>query len=102
MEQVYRPMPEYVWVEVLSSAQKNEDGLFQTEGGLLVTDDAERMMRTNEAAVRSVGSLVPKECDLETGDIVVYSKWGGHCIREGGKEYRLLKWDDIYAVKEST
>lgn len=45
------------------------------------------------------GNRVPME--VKVGDIVVYKKWGGSEIKIDGKEYLLVKEEDILAVVES-
>jgi chaperonin GroES len=44
------------------------------------------------------GKRIPM--DIKAGDLVVFGKWGGNEIKIEGKEYLLLKEDDIYGIIE--
>ncbi|MBI2600589.1 co-chaperone GroES [Candidatus Daviesbacteria bacterium] len=40
------------------------------------------------------------KCPVKVGDVVVYKKWGGDEIKISGKEYKLVKFDDLMAILE--
>jgi len=44
------------------------------------------------------GNRIPPE--VKAGDKVIFGKWGGNDIKIDGKEYLLLKEDDIYGIIE--
>ena len=37
---------------------------------------------------------------FKAGDVVLYKKWGGDEIKIGGKEYKLVKFEDVMAILE--
>lgn len=39
-------------------------------------------------------------CPVKVGDMVVYKKWGGDEIKVFGKEYKLVKFDELMAILE--
>jgi chaperonin GroES len=73
-----------------------------TKGGIVLPDSAKT--RPQEGEVIAVGPgkttekgiLVPVEVNV--GDKVIYSKYGGTEIKIGGSEYVILRQDDILAV----
>ena len=40
--------------------------------------------------------------NLKEGDIVVFHKWSGQDVREGNKEYKLVKFSDLMGVYENS
>ena len=43
-------------------------------------------------------SLEEEYCQVKEGDTVIFYRWGGQTIREGDKEYLLVKFSDIQAI----
>jgi chaperonin GroES len=70
-------------------------------GGILLPDSAkEKPQRGTVVAVGEgrrldSGEIVPPP--LKVGDRVIYSKYGGTEIEDGGEEYMILGSSDIYA-----
>lgn len=44
------------------------------------------------------GKVMP--LSVKTGDRVLYKKWGGNEIKVSGKEYLVVKSDDVLAIVE--
>jgi chaperonin GroES len=93
-----RPLFDYLLIEPLS----RETTL---PSGIVIPDTVKE--KPQEGKVISVGSgkrdddgnKIPTE--VKAGDIVMYKKWGGTEIKIEGKEYLLVKEEDILAVIES-
>ena len=93
-----RPLSDYILVEPL----EKETTL---PSGIVIPDTAKE--KPQEGKVVSVGpgrrdddgDRVPME--VKAGDIVMYKKWGGTEMKVEGKEYLLVKEEDILAVIES-
>lgn len=69
-----------------------------TEGGIFLTDDVAKRMKTHEGPVTAIGPEVSGKIGI--GDVVLFSKWEGHVLdAEDGKTYRLIREADLFAVK---
>ncbi len=72
------------------------------KGGIIIPDTAKE--KPQESVVRALGTgktdddgkKVPFE--VEVGDRVLVSKYGGTEIKIDGKEYKIMNCDDILAV----
>ena len=90
-----KPLGDRVLVE---AAEEKE----AKKGGIIIPDTAKE--KPQEAIVRALGTgktddngkKVPFE--VEVGDRVLASKYGGTEIKIDGKEYKILSSDDILAV----
>ena len=75
----------------------------KTPSGIVIPDTAKE--KPQEGKVVAVGpgryedgKLVKPE--VKKGDKVMYKKWGGNEIKIEGKEYLIVKFEDILAVIE--
>ena len=74
-----------------------------TKGGIYLPDTVKD--KPQEGTVIAVGTgkrndkgeIIPME--VEVGDVVIYSKYGGTEIKEDGEEMMILRESDILAVK---
>ena len=89
-----KPLGDRVLIEVA-------DEEMQKQGSLYIPDTAKE--KPQEGKVVSVGSgryeegkLVP--LDVKVGDKVLYGKYSGTEIKHDGKEYLILKENDILAI----
>lgn len=93
-----RPMFDNLLIEPLS----RETTL---PSGIVIPDTAKE--KPQEGKVISIGTGKRDEdgnkipVEVKVGDIVMYKKWGGNEIKIEGKEYLLVKEEDILAVIES-
>lgn len=90
-----KPLAGYVLVETLPDEDKTESGLYTPES---MKDKPAR------GKVLAVGPPVDIEAPLiqpvPTGAIIVFKRWGGQDIKEGDKELKLVKVDEIMGVYE--
>lgn len=90
-----KPLEDRVLVEPLEAEQT-------TASGLVIPDTAKekpqegKVVATGPGRVDDKGNRVPM--DVQEGDTVVFSKYGGTELKYGGKEYLLLNSRDILAV----
>lgn len=87
------PLFDQVLIEPLEEEQK-------TPSGLVIPDSAqEKPSRGKVLAVGPGTTHDGKEVviPLKPGDTVIYKKWGGHEVKEGGKELILVEAKDIMA-----
>ena len=74
-----------------------------TKGGIYLPDTVKD--KPQEGTVIAVGAgkrndkgeIIPME--VEVGDVVIYSKYGGTEIKEDGEELMILRESDVLAVK---
>jgi chaperonin GroES len=100
-------LPGYVLIEPI----KGED---TTASGLITPDSSKD--RPVKGMVVGVSPIIPiqehfvitekdhtwvSECSkVKVGSIVFYRKWGGDEIKDQGKEYRIVKFQDVMAIYE--
>lgn len=71
-----------------------------TEGGIFLPETARQ--KPQWATVVSVGEYrlddgTTAPLDVEVGDRVIFAKYGGREISEGGEDFIILEADQIYA-----
>ena len=72
-----------------------------TASGIVLPDTAqEKPAQGKVLAVGAPAVVEGKEIKAEftVGDSVLYKKWGGDEIKLEGKEYKLVKFDDVMAI----
>ncbi len=76
----------------------------KTPSGIILPESAQE--KPAQGIVLSIGDDMVFEngktlkCPVKVGDRVVYKKWGGDEIKFGGKELKLVKFDDLMAILE--
>jgi len=92
-----RPLGDRVLLERIEAEQK-------TAGGILIPDNAKE--KPAEGIVVAVGNGKTLEngtrqpLTVKAGDKVLFSKWGGSEVKVSGKEYLLVKEDEILGILE--
>lgn len=85
---------------IVEAAAKEE----RTAGGIILPDNAqEKPQRGSVLAVgpgkrQDSGKLAPM--DVKVGDVVLYGKYSGTEVTVGGKDYTILRAEDVLAVLE--
>ena len=77
----------------------------KTAGGIIIPDTAKE--KPQEGKIIAVGpgkrdkdgNLTPP--DVKAGDRILFAKWAGTELKLDGKEYMIMKEDDILGVIES-
>lgn len=92
-----RPLGDRVVVEPLEAEEK-------TKGGIILPDTAKekpqegKVVAVGKGKTDENGKLIPME--VKVGDKVLYGKYAGTEITIEGKEYMILREEDILAVIE--
>ena len=79
---------------------KDEDDA-RTPSGLVIPDTAKEKPQLGDVIAVGPGEFQDGErvpIDVKTGDIVVYSKYGGTEVKFEGQEYLILSARDVLAV----
>ena len=97
MTKKVRPLHDRILVERVENEGK-------TLGGIIIPDSAkEKPMEGKVIAVGSgsrddKGNIRP--LDVQIGNIILFTKWGGTEIKIENKEYLIMKESDILAIVE--
>ena len=78
-----------------------DEGDQTTSSGLVIPDTAKEKPQLGEVLAVGPGDFQDGErvpLDIEAGDMVVYSKFGGTEIKLEGEEYLILSARDVLAV----
>lgn len=92
-----RPLNDRILLERVEAEQK-------TAGGIIIPDNAKekpvegKVVAVGNGKTLENGSRVP--LTVKVGDTVLFGKWGGNEVKIDGKEYLLMKEDEILAVIE--
>ena len=77
----------------------------QTKSGLFIPDTAQEKPQKGEVIAVGEGrwdedgeKRIP--VDVKVGDVVLYSKYGGHDFKIDEDEYKVLEARDIYGIVE--
>ena len=73
-----------------------------TASGLVIPDTAKEKPQEGEVLAVGPGRMTDKgvrvAMDINVGDRVIYSKYGGTEIKHGGQEFLLLSAHDVLAI----
>ena len=83
----FQPLSDRVLVEVSSAEEK-------TAGGIIIPDNAKE--KPLKGTIVAVGPGKEKEpMILSVGDVVLYGKFSGKEVTVDGKDYLILKQEDV-------
>lgn len=90
-----KPLADYLLIEPL----QKETTL---PSGIVIPDTVKEKPQEGKVVAKGLGRRDEKgqliEISVNVGDVVMYKKWGGTEIKIEGKEYLLVKEEDILAV----
>ena len=92
-----KPLMGYCLVEPSEAETKTASGIYLPEGAQEKPAQGV-VLACGDDMVMENGKVV--KCPVKNGDKVVYKKWGGDEIKLGGKELKLVKFDDLMAILE--
>jgi len=90
-----KPLGDRVLIERLEAEERSE-------GGIIIPDTAKekpvegRVIAVGEGRHTEDGKLVPM--NVKEGDRVIYSKYAGTEVKIEGKEYLIMREDDILGI----
>ncbi|HLC93594.1 MAG TPA: co-chaperone GroES [Patescibacteria group bacterium] len=89
-----KPLSDYVLIEPLEKETT-------TPSGIVIPDTAKE--KPQQGKIKAVGpgrtedgKTVPMQ--VSVGQVVMYKKWGGTEVKQDGKDFLLVKEEDILAV----
>ena len=95
MSKTIRPLSDRLLVERIEAQQK-------TAGGILIPDNAKE--KPAEGRVVAVGTGKPlddgtrRPVSLKENDRILFGKWSGTEVKLDGKDYLLVREDEVLAV----
>ena len=91
-----RPLGDKVVVKAATSEER-------TAGGIVLPDAAREKPQQGTVVAVGPGRLLENgeraPVAVQSGDTVIYSKYGGNEIKLDGEEFMILDQDSIYAVR---
>lgn len=103
---VLKPLRGYVLIEPSDEDEVTASGIYKPESAKdkpskgTVIGVGESIL-VDAVAPQGGLSQYPREWSpVKVGDIVVYQKWAGQDVKEGEKELRFVKFEDILGVYE--
>ncbi len=93
-----KPLEDRIVVKALEAEQT-------TASGLVIPDTAKEKPQEGEVIAVGPGRFTDSgeqrvPLDISTGDVVVFSKYGGTEVKYNGEEYLILSARDVLAVVE--
>ncbi|MCX7982608.1 MAG: co-chaperone GroES [Syntrophales bacterium] len=92
-----RPLQDRVIVERLAEEEK-------TKGGIIIPDTAKekpmqgKVIAVGKGRLTEDGKLLP--LTVKAGDTILFSKYAGTEVKIEGKEYLIMREDDILGIVE--
>ncbi len=92
-----RPLQDRILVERVEEDEK-------TDGGIIIPDTAKekpaegQVVAVGKGRAGEDGNILPME--LKVGDRVLFSKYGGTEVKIDGKDYLIMRQDDVLGVIE--
>ena len=97
MNQTIRPLGDRILVEAIEEKEVRKSGIVIPDIAKEKPMEA-RVVALGTGKTDDNGKKVPFE--MKPGDRVMVAKYGGTEIKLGGKEYRIVSSDDVFAVLE--
>ena len=94
----YKPLGDRVLVSPEEAEQTTKSGIFIPDSAKEKPQTG-KVLRVGTGRVTDEGKTIP--VTVKEGDIVIYSKYGGTEVKEGGEEYLIIRESDILAIKEN-
>ncbi len=85
-----KPLGARVLVEEVAAEQK-------TASGIIIPESAQE--KPSKAVVVAIGKgTANEEMEVKVGDTVLYAKYAGTTLKEGGRDFIILNQTDILAI----
>jgi len=91
-----KPLADRVLVEPLEAEEKSAGGIYLPEAAQEAPREG-KVIGVGPGRLLEDGSRAPMS--VSEGDVVVYTKYGGHEVRVGEKEYLIIDEGSLLAVK---
>lgn len=92
-----KPTPGNILIEPEETLKKTASGIVLPETINPEKPQKGKVLSVGAEEITDNGTKKVAPCKI--GDLVYYKKWGGNELKIDGKEYMLVKFDDILAVE---
>ena len=103
-----KPLAGYVLIRPFEEEETTASGLVMPEkekekpakGKVLAVGNYPKIPDTIKLPEQTWDSYFEQYPQVKEGDIVIFHRWSGQDIKEGQKEYKLVKFSDLMGVYE--
>lgn len=92
----FLPAAGYILIEPKEVETKTAGGIYLPETGANEKPQKGKVLAIGEDEILENGTR--RKSEVKVGDEVIYKKWGGNEVKENGKEYLFVKFEDILAI----
>ncbi|MDO8551472.1 MAG: co-chaperone GroES [bacterium] len=93
---ILKPVSGYVLIEPLEIERTTASGIVLPESHEEKPQKG-KVLAIGDAQITDSGQKRPAPCKIS--DVVVYKQWGGNEVKIEGKEYLIVKFEDILAIE---
>lgn len=93
------PLRDYIVLEPVAEKEVTESGIVIPQDSNKDRPEQGTVVAVGPGKVLSDGTKI--EMDVKKGDVVLFSKYGPTEVKVDGKDYLVVKQDDILAILES-
>lgn len=97
-----KPLAGYVLIETLDEEETTASGLIMPEKakekpakGKVIATGEDILGHVNIEGDTYFTLGYDQHCPVEEGDICIFHRWSGQDVKEGQKEYKLVKFSDL-------
>ena len=94
------PLAGYVLIEPLNEEEQTSEGLYLPEKAKDKPEKGKVIAKGAYMYLESAGYNLVLYDKVQVGQKVVFHKWAGQDVKEGTKEYKLVKFSDLMGVYE--
>ncbi|CAN5282723.1 co-chaperone GroES [soil metagenome] len=92
----FLPTAGYILIEPFESETKTASGIYLPETATGEKPQKGKVIAIGEAEILENGN--ERKSPVKVSETVIYKKWGGNEVKENGKEYMFIKFEDILAI----
>jgi len=92
----FLPTAGYILIEPFEAEMKTASGLYLPETATAEKPQKGKVLAIGEDEVSIYG--IKRGTKAKVGQTVIYKKWGANEIKEEGREYLFVKFEDILAI----
>ena len=93
-----KPLSDHLLVEPLKEEEKTKAGILLPETAEKERPEQGKVVAVGPGRKTNAGKMIP--IDIKVGDKILFTKYSPNEIKVDGKEYLILKQEDILAILE--
>ncbi len=92
----FLPTSGYLLIEPFEAEKKTAGGLYLPETATAEKPQKGKVLAIGEDQILENGNT--RKSPVKIGDSVIYKKWGTNEVKEEGREYLFVKFEDVLAI----